>query len=113
MSGLRRYFAPFIIIITCLICSFISETSNVYGQIQIIKKPSGEIAVIHNQQVIDNTGSSINGISKQVTEANSDTEITSNAKELVSEKEHEKERDIMEEALELLDESLANRAFHQ
>jgi membrane-bound lytic murein transglycosylase D len=80
-------------------CSFIN-TGGVYGQDLTAQQSSQDMVATHHSQAIDKPGSPGDRASKINTDVNA-----ANSSEIAKEKEHEKERDIMEEALQLLDES--------
>jgi membrane-bound lytic murein transglycosylase D len=97
----------------------IVDIDNVYGQDQTINRSSRVTVTIHDSQIASESSKTDKGTTvgvaeqnkrdKSATTTNPSTESNLNSKDIVNskEEEQEKERDIMEEALQLLNESSA------
>lgn len=112
-----RIFSISIFIFMLFYCPVIVDIDDVYGQDQTIKRSSRGMVTIQDPQVANEPSKTDKGANVGAAEqkkrdkasapVDPSAESKSNSKEIVNDKEQEqeKERDIMEEALQLLDES--------
>jgi membrane-bound lytic murein transglycosylase D len=105
MSRLRYYSILPMLLFMFFCCFFLSNNGEVYGQnIETYQHPQ-ELTKTYQQQAINNPINRSDGISNTSNESNSASKDKASSNKSVSENEQEKERDIMEEALQLIDES--------
>ncbi|MCX5836037.1 MAG: lytic transglycosylase domain-containing protein, partial [Deltaproteobacteria bacterium] len=117
MLRLRIFFLiPTILSLMLLSYPLITEVDEAYGQDKATQRFSQEMIAVNDQGAVSKDVSPVNPKNekkdditekRKLTDAEGEpnTESTANAKEIVNGKTQEKERDIMEESLQLLDES--------
>ena len=105
ISRFRSLLIPSIYFFLVICFSFIAGIGDVYGQDQSAHPNSRNKVAAHHPQAIDKPANPVDVKSQTDAAANPASENMSNSNEGVKEKEQEKERDIMEEALLLIDAS--------
>jgi membrane-bound lytic murein transglycosylase D len=105
ISRFRRLLIPSICFLMVICFSFIADIGDVYGQDLSAHPNSQDKVAAHHPQAINKPANPVDEKSRTDTAVNPPSESMANSKEGVKEKEQEKERDIMEEALLLIDQS--------